>query len=277
MSVLDYAYGYGAADGNFINSTELPNSILLKTAILKLENFTVDPAPNDEKCRGYLDRYFSFDGDELQIEISRTRSKKGEVQTLFDYITGFDTVNLTYFNGTYTINNFRNGGRDFFDRIYSGVKIYDQFAYNTLRKVFDREITIKFQRLDERAIMPERATVGSAAYDVTIIDVKEAAAGGTWYGKTGLAVAIPTGYFGYLVPRSSTFAKHGITAHFGIIDADYRGEIMFAMRQRPQIDEDGTCLAQLLIMRAETARFVETGDIGTTIRGAGGFGSTGKN
>lgn len=99
---------------------------------------------------------------------------------------------------------------------------------------------------------------------------------------TGLAMAIPDGYFGAIFARSGLAAKKGLRPAngVGVIDSDYRGEIMVALHNDTdeiQSIEDGERIAQLVIMPYLPVKFVESQDLNETIRGAGGFASTGSH
>lgn len=98
---------------------------------------------------------------------------------------------------------------------------------------------------------------------------------------TGLAMEIPQGYAGLVYARSGLASKRGLAPanKVGVVDADYRGELMVALYNHgavPQTVEDGERIAQLVITPFLTAQFLETEDLSQTVRGAGGFGSTGR-
>ena len=97
---------------------------------------------------------------------------------------------------------------------------------------------------------------------------------------TGLAMEIPVGYAGLVYARSGLASKRDLAPanKVGVVDADYRGELMIAMHNHgtvPQTIEDGERIAQLVITPYLTAQFFETDTLNETARGAGGFGSTG--
>src|SRR5690554_1182048 len=100
--------------------------------------------------------------------------------------------------------------------------------------------------------------------------------------KTGLFLEIPEGYEAQVRPRSGLAIKHGITGlnSPGTIDADYRGEvgvILVNLSQEPFVIEDGDRIAQLVFSKVKQAKWITTEELSVTERGAGGFGSTGKN
>ncbi|MCM5554724.1 dUTP diphosphatase [Pleomorphomonas sp. NRK KF1] len=99
---------------------------------------------------------------------------------------------------------------------------------------------------------------------------------------TGLALALPSGYEAQVRPRSGLAAKHGVTVlnSPGTIDADYRGEIkviLINLSDTPFPIERGERIAQMVIAPVSRARLVETDALDATVRGAGGFGSTGRS
>lgn len=98
---------------------------------------------------------------------------------------------------------------------------------------------------------------------------------------TGLAMEIPQGYAGLVYARSGLASKRGLAPanKVGVVDADYRGELMVALHNhgsQPQTVEDGERIAQMVITPFLTAQFFETDALSETVRGTGGFGSTGR-
>lgn len=99
--------------------------------------------------------------------------------------------------------------------------------------------------------------------------------------NTGIAMEIPEGYGGFIYARSSMGVKRGLAPanKVGVIDSDYRGEIRVALHnhsKEPQTVENGERVAQIVIAPYLKATFEEAEELGQTLRGAGGFGSTGK-
>jgi len=95
---------------------------------------------------------------------------------------------------------------------------------------------------------------------------------------TGLAIELPSGYEAQVRPRSGLGLKHSITVNFGTIDPGYRGEIrviMFNLGRADYTIEKGDRIAQLIVARYEAIEWAE-GELGDSIRGAGGFGSSGR-
>lgn len=142
---------------------------------------------------------------------------------------------------------------------------------------------IKVKKLRENAKLPTYGTEFSAgadlyaclAEDVTILP------GETKKIPTGLAMEIPVGCAGLIYARSSLGTKRGLAPanKVGVVDSDYRGEFMIFLHNHgaePQTIQHGDRVAQLLVTPVFTPGFVEAEDLSDTVRGAGGFGSTGK-
>ena len=141
---------------------------------------------------------------------------------------------------------------------------------------------MRFKRLYDDAVLPFAATEGSAALDIsayTFQEVVEIAPNEWEMIKTGLAAEIPEGHFGLLCPRSG-LGKQGITLAntFGIIDSDYRGEISIMVKNNndyPFLVNHGMRVAQLLIVPYFSPSINVVEELEETVRGTGGFGSTG--
>lgn len=143
-------------------------------------------------------------------------------------------------------------------------------------------MNINFKKLDSRAVAPVRAHESDAGFDLVATDItteiNECGQLILVY-HTGLAVEIPEGYFGMLVPRSSVFKKSlMLTNSAGVIDAGYRGEVMAKFRSTtdvvPAVYKPGEKFAQLLILPCVDAIFTETSELSNSDRGEGGYGST---
>ena len=142
--------------------------------------------------------------------------------------------------------------------------------------------TVRFKKLDPRAVVPTYGTPYAAGADLyAMADAPiEIAPGQTVLVHTGIALEIPEGYAGLIYARSGLAAKRGLAPanKVGVIDADYRGEIMVALYNHspiPQTVESGERIAQLVIAPFLQAAFEECDDLSNTQRGEGGFGSTG--
>jgi dUTP pyrophosphatase len=137
---------------------------------------------------------------------------------------------------------------------------------------------LSFKKLDPRAILPARGSVMAAGLDIFVIEDLTIRPGERALGRTGLAVAIPAGYYGRVAPRSGLASKHGLDVLAGVIDADYRGEIgCLLYNAGSEIIElpAQSKICQLIIEKIITPDAVWADDIKETERGSGGFGSTG--
>lgn len=138
------------------------------------------------------------------------------------------------------------------------------------------------KKLDPRARLPVYSSAGAAGADLYALTDGPVAIrpGETVLIRTGLAMAIPRGYVGLVYARSGLATKQGLAPanKVGVIDADYRGELMVSLHNhsgRTRVVEDGDRIAQLVVAPFLTAQFTEAEDLDGTDRGAGGFGSTG--
>lgn len=139
---------------------------------------------------------------------------------------------------------------------------------------------IRFKRLDPAAVVPLAAHDGDAGLDLVAISAHTIAPGARASVQTGLAIEIPPGHAGLVLPRSGLAAKHGIGLANapGLIDSGYRGEICVLLLNagaEPFEVEAGMRIAQLLIVAFAALDPVETIDLTDSARGGGGFGSTG--
>ena len=142
---------------------------------------------------------------------------------------------------------------------------------------------LRIKKLDEKAIIPTYGSEYSAGADLyALLDATvEIGSHETVFIHTGISVEIPEGYCGLVFARSSMGAKRGLAPanKVGVIDADYRGEIMVTLHnhsESPAKVEPGERIAQLAIVPFLKAEFEEVDQLSDTVRGAGGFGSTGK-
>ncbi|WP_200803267.1 dUTP diphosphatase [Corynebacterium appendicis] len=142
---------------------------------------------------------------------------------------------------------------------------------------------IPLKRLDPELPVPKRAHRGDAGVDLHSAEELTIAPGERALVKTGVALALPLGTVGLIHPRSGLAAKHGITIVNapGTVDADYRGELMVCLlntdKDTPFELTRGMRIAQLVVQRVELPDFVEVDELDETVRGAGGYGSTGVN
>jgi dUTP pyrophosphatase len=145
------------------------------------------------------------------------------------------------------------------------------------------DITIRLKRLPhgDGLPLPAYATAHAAGMDVVSAEDVILAPGARHAVATGFAIAIPEGYEVQVRPRSGLALKHGITCLNtpGTIDADYRGEvkvILANLGREPFAVRRGERIAQLVPAAVQRAAFAEVEELDETVRGAGGFGSTGR-
>jgi dUTP pyrophosphatase len=144
-------------------------------------------------------------------------------------------------------------------------------------------LEIPIVRLVEHAAIPAYARVGDAGADLVAAEATTLAPGG---GRalipTGVAIAIPEGYAGFVQPRSGLALRHGVTCLNtpGLIDSGYRGELKVLLVNTdpsdPFVVVVGERIAQLVVQRVEDCRFCEVDGLPDSDRGQGGFGSTGR-
>jgi dUTP pyrophosphatase len=141
--------------------------------------------------------------------------------------------------------------------------------------MFDR---LHFKRLHPEARLPTRGSERAAGLDLHAVERVTIGPGERAAVRTGLAVAVPRGFYGRVAPRSGLAVRHGIDVLAGVIDADYRGEILCALvnhGREPFEVEPGARVAQLIVEAIATPEPAWAEDLEETERGAGGFGSTG--
>jgi dUTP pyrophosphatase len=142
---------------------------------------------------------------------------------------------------------------------------------------------INVKKLTESAKLPEQGSAYAAGYDL-FADVNEGLeieAHKTAMIPTGLAMEIPEGYFGGIFARSGLAAKESLRPAncVGVVDADYRGEIKVALHNdsdEVRVITPGQKVAQMVIVPFLSIEFDEVTELSDTVRGVGGFGSTGK-
>ncbi len=143
-------------------------------------------------------------------------------------------------------------------------------------------MTLRFARLSDDAREPTRAHHGDAGYDLYAVEPARLGPGERASVGTGVAVAIPDGWAGLVLPRSGLAARHGITLPNapGLIDSGYRGEVrVLLLNTDPRESFEiapGDRIAQLLLVRHEAPELVEVESLDETVRGTGGFGSSGR-
>ena len=142
---------------------------------------------------------------------------------------------------------------------------------------------VRIKKLSKNAVTPTYGSAFSAgaALYACLDSALEIPPGETRFVHTGLCVEIPQGFAGLVFARSGLACKKDLAPanKVGVIDSDYRGEIMVAIHnhgKEVRFIEPGERVAQLLIMPYAAANFVESDELSDTVRGEGGFGSTGK-
>ena len=136
---------------------------------------------------------------------------------------------------------------------------------------------IKFKLIDEQALVPERQTAGAAGFDLYTTENYSLLPGEYKVFKTGVACAIPEGYCGIIMPRSGWAVSKGLDKLAGLIDADYRGEVLVCLVNHGDsyiTIKAGDRIGQMVVtpFLGESEVVEELDD---TVRGEGGFGSTG--
>ena len=144
-------------------------------------------------------------------------------------------------------------------------------------------LTVQVVRLDRDLPLPGYAHVGDAGADlVARIEVLLEPNGGRAMVPTGIALALPEGYAGFVQPRSGLALRHGVTCLNtpGLIDSGYRDELaVLLVNTDPEVPyrvQRGDRIAQLVVQRVESVDFVEVETLAGSERGLGGFGSTGR-
>ena len=142
---------------------------------------------------------------------------------------------------------------------------------------------IRVKKLHPNAILPTYGSAEAAGADLYAC-MEEAVTiqpGEVYWVSTGIALEVPKGCAGLVYARSSLGAKRGLAPanKVGVVDSDYRGEVKVVLlnhSNQPQILQPGERVAQFVITPVLTPAYVEAGELDDTLRGAGGFGSTGK-
>ena len=142
--------------------------------------------------------------------------------------------------------------------------------------------TVNIKKLDERAILPTYGSEFSAGADLyaCLDEPVTVNPGESFLFHTGLAMEIPVGNAGLIFARSGLATKKGLAPSnkVGVVDADYRGEVMVSLynhSKEPRTIEHGERIAQLVITPFIAAEWNEVDELNETVRGEGGFGSTG--
>lgn len=145
------------------------------------------------------------------------------------------------------------------------------------------KLDIKIKKLNENAKIPTYGSDFAAGADLyaltdSLIEIKP---GETYLVHTGLAFEIPEGFGGFIFARSGLASKKGLAPanKVGVVDSDYRGEVMVALHNHSDkiaVIDTGERIAQMVFLPYAAACFIEADTLDDTVRGAGGFGSTGS-
>ena len=139
---------------------------------------------------------------------------------------------------------------------------------------------VNVKKLHENAVLPTYGSEFSAGADLYAVEACVIPPSETRLIHTGLAMEIPEGYAGLIYARSGLASKRGLAPanKVGVVDADYRGEVMVALHNHSLVEQTIACgerIAQLVVAPFLKVNFSETDELTSTVRGVGGFGSTG--
>jgi dUTP pyrophosphatase len=143
-------------------------------------------------------------------------------------------------------------------------------------------MNLRFARLSEAAVLPTRAHDGDAGLDLYAAEPAHIGPGERWSVSTGVAVEIPDGHAGLVLPRSGLALRHGISLvnSPGLIDSGYRGELTVLLLNTDPAEiyrvEPGDRIAQLVVVAVAATEPIEAEELSESARGDGGFGSSGR-
>ena len=141
---------------------------------------------------------------------------------------------------------------------------------------------LRVTRLKDNAVIPTRAHPGDAGLDLYSTELAHLGPGERWSVGTGIALEVPEGHAGLVLPRSGLAREHGIALVNapGLIDAGYRGEVRVLLLNTDPAEtvriEAGARIAQLVLTPVTIVEAVEVSELSDSARGDGGFGSTGR-
>jgi dUTP pyrophosphatase len=139
-------------------------------------------------------------------------------------------------------------------------------------------VPLLVKRLSDKAKLPTRGSAFAAGYDIYASKDTTVPARGKVLVDTDISIAVPLGTYGRIAPRSGLASKNFIDTGAGVIDADYRGQVKVLLFNHAETDyevKQGDRIAQLVLERIYTPEVQEVEELEVSIRGAGGFGSTG--
>ncbi|KAM3512372.1 hypothetical protein MY11210_004011 [Beauveria gryllotalpidicola] len=138
--------------------------------------------------------------------------------------------------------------------------------------------SLQVKKLSPAGRLPTRGSAFAAGYDLYAAKDTTVPARGKALVDTDISIAVPAGTYGRIAPRSGLASKHFIDTGAGVIDADYRGQVKVLLFNHAEADytiKEGDRIAQLVLERIVTPEVVEVEELQESVRGAGGFGSTG--
>ncbi|KAI1390295.1 deoxyuridine 5'-triphosphate nucleotidohydrolase [Hypoxylon trugodes] len=144
----------------------------------------------------------------------------------------------------------------------------------------DQSPPLLIKKLSSTAKLPTRGSAFAAGYDLYASQPTTIPSRGKALVETDISIAVPAGTYGRIAPRSGLAAKHFIDTGAGVIDADYRGPVKVLLFNHSDADfevKEGERVAQLVLERIYTPEVLEVQELEESVRGAGGFGSTGTN
>ncbi|TYJ56483.1 hypothetical protein B9479_002730 [Cryptococcus floricola] len=162
--------------------------------------------------------------------------------------------------------------------------------------ILDRKLEMEIQLLSEKATLPTQGSAYAAGMDLYSAEDKTIPAQGRALVDLRLSIAVPAEHYGRIAPRSGLASKHGIQTGAGVIDSDYRGPVMVLLFNHSDVEFEGMAwqfltvaqlkrvvllvkhgdrIAQLILERISLPALRQVDTLPTTVRGAGGFGSTG--
>ncbi|KAH7171151.1 dUTP diphosphatase [Dactylonectria macrodidyma] len=139
-------------------------------------------------------------------------------------------------------------------------------------------IPLQIKKLSDKGRLPTRGSAFAAGYDLYAARDTTIPARGKVLVDTDISMAIPDGTYGRIAPRSGLASKNFIDTGAGVIDADYRGQVKVLLFNHAETHfeiKEGDRIAQLILERIYTPEVVEVQELAESVRGAGGFGSTG--
>ncbi|KAF5591797.1 dUTP pyrophosphatase [Fusarium subglutinans] len=137
---------------------------------------------------------------------------------------------------------------------------------------------LQIKKLSDKGRLPTRGSAFAAGYDIYAARDTTIPTRGKALVDTDISMAVPAGTYGRIAPRSGLASKHFIDTGAGVIDADYRGQVKVLLFNHNESDfevKEGDRIAQLVLERIYTPEVVEVQELEESVRGAGGFGSTG--